>query len=142
MTEIQYRLRLRQRVMSLVVAGIFWATGLVQLIDDGGRFPTAFPAGLLFVSIFFVLGRFGADLDPSGITVRGIRARRITWHDIADIQFGGLLRPEYVRLRLRTGRTLRLRAPITAVGRPDPEFGEKAATIRQWWLHYTGQLAA
>jgi hypothetical protein len=141
MTEIQYRLRLRQRVMNLVVAGICFGTGLVQLIDDGGRFPSAFPIGLLFVSIFFVLGRFGADLDPAGITLRGLRTRRIAWHDIADIQFGGLLRPAYVKLRLHTGRTFRLRAPITEVGRPDPEFGEKAATIRQWWLRYTRHLA-
>jgi hypothetical protein len=141
-SEIKYRLLPSQRVMYVVLGGIWIALGVVQLIAIRHTLPFGLLVGFVLVSYYFLFARFGADLTPSGLTLHGIRTRRIPWHDIADVQLGSILGSEVVKVRLRTGRTRRLRAPLTGFAQADPEFREKAATIRHWWLHYTGQLTA
>jgi hypothetical protein len=140
--EIRYRLLRRQRVIHLASAG-FWALlGVFQLVVIRHWFPYQLIIAPIFFSYYFIFARFGVDLAPSGLTLHGLRTPRIPWEDIADITLGNFLGSEFVKVRLRTGRTRRLRAPVTGPLQNDPDFREKAATIRHWWLHYTGQLAA
>jgi hypothetical protein len=140
MTEIQYVLSQRQRLLYLVIGGVMAAVGALDVAVGGSS--TFLIVGIVIAAYYFIFGLFSATLRPDGIELRGLTRQRVEWQRIQGIETSNVLGTTTVKLRLVGGGSKRLRAPVRGFGQPDPEFDAKLATIHQWWQHYAGQPAA
>jgi hypothetical protein len=139
-TEIHYALSVRQRLI-YVVAGVLM-TGAGLLVWRSGGYPLIASPGLLLMVYFFLFSLFGSTIDGTGVRLRGIRRQHLDWNQVSEISTISILGSRAVRLHLGSGGTRTLRAPVTGPFQRDPDFEEKVHTIRQCWMHSTGQLAS
>ena len=129
-----FRLTARQRLESLV--------GVAPILVLPLVFPPDSVAVLLMQEVGLVLAwlavsaakwRVGVTLTAAGAAVGGLRARLVPWTAIQDVSTESLFGGRFVVLVQPTGRT-RLPAPVTGLLQRDPEFEDKLAEIRAWWI--------
>lgn len=137
MQTIEYRITSSQRMFFLWIGGAITALGLL-LLALGTVSVIQLVLGPVLIGYYFLFARFGSTLSASGIRAHGLTTQDFAWHDIADIDTTNFLGSTMVRLRLTNGRKVRLRAPVTGPLQRDPEFGQKLATIRHWWMSARG----
>lgn len=89
-----------------------------------------------------VVGRAQAVLEPQGVWREGGRESAfVPWPDVVAVKQVRLLDARWVSLRRADGRRLWLPAPATSLFGPDPEFGRKIDSVREWWRQ-CGQMPA
>jgi hypothetical protein len=133
---LRYGLSVRQRLVYLVL-GI----GLLLAAWSLARVDVAVPGGLL-VLWFFASAHVGSAIDGSGVQLRGIYRRHLSWTRVSDVSTARILGCTIVVLRLGSGGRRWLRAPYTGPLQRDRDFDAKVETIRHCWQHSTGQLAS
>jgi hypothetical protein len=80
----------------------------------------------------------GVTLTRSALYVHSLRPRAIPWPDIAWLSTDLLLGTTYVIVWETSGRSTRLRAPITGPLAWDDDFDAKYQTIRAWHQALSG----
>lgn len=122
--EITFVLPARQRILYLAVGGL--AIAVDALGNDAGWYTMG---ASLLVGYFFVTARFRTTIDPTGVHVRRLSTRSVPWSRIQRIEPFRTATTSAIELHLGNG-LIKLPAPITGLGRSDPQFDAKLAAIR------------
>lgn len=99
-----------------------------------GSFPLVM--GPIFVVEALWIRTFGVDLTTQVARLRGLRRRNIPWTQVQAVAPYIVLGQRMVRLFLKDGTKVRLRAPATLLGIGDSAFERDYHRIGQWWLAY------
>jgi len=114
--------------------GILLATS--QLLSGNPAFAVVLL--IAFGVISLLQTRWGIDLTPQALVMRGITRREIPWSEISGIESDSLLGTTMVRPHLVDGSRPRARAPLTGFLQRDPEFEAKLARIEEYWREHGG----
>ena len=95
--------------------------------------------GFVLVAWGVLLRRYGVDLTPESVNVHGILRRNIPWLEVQAVVDHQLFRHRSVRLILRNGNCVRLRAPTTTIWwLGDAGYERDFHRIAQWWVANRG----
>lgn len=121
----------RQEVPNLAF-GAFW-TAWVTFLSDWDVRGVLVMLAVYSALVVWTHRRFGTDLTPAAIFLRGYTERAIPWSQVRSIQTRRSFVARVVELDVGD-RPVRLYAPrhLPFVG-ADPAFDEKAATIERYW---------
>lgn len=94
-----------------------------------------------FAVISVMQARWGSDLTPEALVVRGITTRVIPWSEITGIETGSVLGTTLIRVRRANGSRTQMRAPLTGFLQRDPEFPAKFTQIEGCWREHGGDAS-
>jgi hypothetical protein len=138
--RLEFRLEFRQRVIYLVLAGVWVLIALVRAAVGfgGGAFLALLLAGV-FAFYFFWYARFGVTLTQQGITLHGWTTNTYGWHEVRAIQPTTFLLQRRTAIEFVHGGRRRTWAPLHYWSMPDQEFDRKVYAMQQWHAQLAGQ---
>jgi hypothetical protein len=138
--RLEFRLDVKQRIIYLVLAGIWLLIALMRAAVGfgGGAFVALILAGF-FAFYFYWYARFGVTLTQQGITLHGWTTKTYGWHEVRAIQPTTFFLARRAAVEFTTGGRRRTWAPMHYWSMPDPEFDRKVYAMQQWHAQYAGQ---
>jgi hypothetical protein len=138
--RLEFRLETRQRIIYLVLGGLWVLIALLRASVGfgGGAFFALLIAGL-FIFYYFWYARFGVTLTPQGITLHGWTTKVYGWREVRAIQPTTFLFQRRAKVEFLHGGGRRTWAPMHYWSMPDPEFDRKVYAMQQWHAQFAGQ---
>ncbi|MFC9845549.1 hypothetical protein ACFWFF_08525 [Streptomyces sp. NPDC060223] len=128
------------QIAATTLGGLLAGTALanVLLLVTVGEYMTAEELRLCLSSVVIASvvcpvlpPRFGVELTPNWLVVRGNRRRQIAWRDIIGLEIRKTAGIRTVIVAVSDGRRIVLRAPMSLL---DRRFDHKVQVLMDWWV--------